>query len=114
MIDVFISRPTILPTKYQQSYSKFETFLNQVGIKSRRLGSSDYSRKPPLIAVMDIIEDCKGAIILGYPQHEVHNTSKKAGSVLSESCLHISEPTRLGMISYAVFCLKKKKTKKNN
>src|SRR5450756_583324 len=24
--------------------------------------------------------------------------------------LHISEPTRLGMISYAVFCLKKKKT----
>ena len=29
------------------------------------------------------------------------------------SCLlHISEPTRLGMISYAVFCLKKKKKKK--
>src|SRR5665648_919970 len=32
------------------------------------------------------------------------------------SLIHISEPTRLGMISYAVFCLKKKKkkTKKNN
>src|SRR5450756_2728365 len=29
------------------------------------------------------------------------------------SLIHISEPTRLGMISYAVFCLKKKKTKKN-
>src|SRR5450759_5885572 len=28
------------------------------------------------------------------------------------SLIHISEPTRLGMISYAVFCLKKKK--KNN
>src|SRR5450756_127178 len=28
------------------------------------------------------------------------------------SLIHISEPTRLGMISYAVFCLKKKKTKK--
>src|SRR5665648_1232564 len=27
------------------------------------------------------------------------------------SLIHISEPTRLGMISYAVFCLKKKKTK---
>ena len=24
------------------------------------------------------------------------------------SLIHISEPTRLGMISYAVFCLKKK------
>src|SRR5665648_1188457 len=28
----------------------------------------------------------------------------------SLSLIHISEPTRLGMISYAVFCLKKKKT----
>src|SRR5450756_2810039 len=30
--------------------------------------------------------------------------------VLHLSLIHISEPTRLGMISYAVFCLKKKKT----
>src|SRR5450756_2874648 len=28
------------------------------------------------------------------------------------SLIHISEPTRLGMISYAVFCLKKTKMKK--
>src|SRR5450756_3012869 len=32
------------------------------------------------------------------------------GAILS--LIHISEPTRLGMISYAVFCLKKKKKKK--
>src|SRR5450756_3248526 len=31
------------------------------------------------------------------------------GSTLYVSLIHISEPTRLGMISYAVFCLKKKK-----
>src|SRR5659263_754635 len=30
---------------------------------------------------------------------------------LQLSLIHISEPTRLGMISYAVFCLKKKKKK---
>ena len=29
------------------------------------------------------------------------------------SLIHISEPTRLGMISYAVFCLKKKELIKN-
>src|SRR5450756_2680663 len=29
------------------------------------------------------------------------------------SLIHISEPTRLGMISYAVFCLKKKKSTQN-
>src|SRR5665648_1227662 len=33
-------------------------------------------------------------------------------SVHELSLIHISEPTRLGMISYAVFCLKKKKKKK--
>src|SRR5450756_1560555 len=30
-------------------------------------------------------------------------------AVVLLSLIHISEPTRLGMISYAVFCLKKKK-----
>ena len=35
-----------------------------------------------------------------------------ADTVLGLSLIHISEPTRLGMISYAVFCLKKKKKKK--
>src|SRR5450756_2355450 len=34
---------------------------------------------------------------------------KAANLKLSLSLIHISEPTRLGMISYAVFCLKKKK-----
>src|SRR5450756_2700233 len=34
------------------------------------------------------------------------------GTGVNLSLIHISEPTRLGMISYAVFCLKKKKKKK--
>src|SRR5450756_2602326 len=35
-----------------------------------------------------------------------------SATVLCLSLIHISEPTRLGMISYAVFCLKKKKKKR--
>src|SRR5665648_1221844 len=37
---------------------------------------------------------------------------KNIKSPLYLSLIQISEPTRLGMISYAVFCLKKKKHKK--
>ena len=37
-------------------------------------------------------------------------TRGRAASVLVLSLIHISEPTRLLSISYAVFCLKKKKT----
>src|SRR5450756_2146299 len=36
-------------------------------------------------------------------------TGGRKGAVIGLSLIHISEPTRLGMISYAVFCLKKKK-----
>lgn len=92
MIDIFISRPTLISTKYEPPYSAFEAFLKKKGIKSRRLGGSDYSRKAPLFAIMELIEDCKGAIILGYPQYEVHNASKKADDVLSESCLLFPTP----------------------
>src|SRR5665648_1200215 len=37
---------------------------------------------------------------------------RRAAQLLS--LIHISEPTRLGMISYAVFCLKKKKQNKQS
>src|SRR5665648_1221001 len=40
-------------------------------------------------------------------------TSGGSGAVPALSLIHISEPTRLGMISYAVFCLKKKKKQTN-
>src|SRR5665648_1130792 len=33
-------------------------------------------------------------------------------TIIYLSLIHISEPTRLGMISYAVFCLKKKTNKR--
>ncbi len=36
---------------------------------------------------------------------------KHAAQVMKLSLIHISEPTRLLSISYAVFCLKKKKKK---
>src|SRR5450756_2982468 len=41
----------------------------------------------------------------------VYQNTPVAQQYLSQglSLIHISEPTRLGMISYAVFCLKKKK-----
>src|SRR5450756_1839142 len=42
-------------------------------------------------------------------ERENHSPRFEPGDVPGLSLIHISEPTRLGMISYAVFCLKKKK-----
>eukprot|EP00825_Cyclidium_porcatum_P031640 TRINITY_DN33539_c0_g1_i4.p1 TRINITY_DN33539_c0_g1~~TRINITY_DN33539_c0_g1_i4.p1 ORF type:complete len:168 (-),score=32.38 TRINITY_DN33539_c0_g1_i4:42-545(-) len=47
---------------------------------------------------------------------ELKNQTNEAIKLLESdlSLIHISEPTRLGMISYAVFCLKKKRKSKEN
>src|SRR5665648_923690 len=58
-------------------------------------------------ANLTIFKESKDEIIL-YSSDE--STTAKAWVL---SLIHISEPTRLGMISYAVFCLKKKKKPQN-
>src|SRR5450759_5576594 len=50
------------------------------------------------------------AKVTAMPSKSLHRMlSPKGNPSMDLSLIHISEPTRLGMISYAVFCLKKKK-----
>src|SRR5665648_1214968 len=49
-----------------------------------------------------------GQTLIGDEGTEIILRSGEA-TAIDLSLIHISEPTRLGMISYAVFCLKKKK-----
>ena len=69
---------------------------------------------------------CRSLETRGFPDFKLHLAQSLAHGTLYVnrnvdeddsvesylSLIHISEPTRLGMISYAVFCLKKKKEKK--
>src|SRR5450759_5168450 len=55
-----------------------------------------------------------GQMAHAYPSvvRRIYNEGHTIGTHSQDlSLIHISEPTRLGMISYAVFCLKKKKKK---
>ena len=47
---------------------------------------------------------------VAYVDRVAGDLSKHFGDVVGLSLIHISEPTRQAEISYAVFCLKKKKT----
>src|SRR5665648_1202247 len=58
--------------------------------------------------VMTAICNCRTAELGGHKER----CNDPGCSYERLSLIHISEPTRLGMISYAVFCLKKKKNKK--
>src|SRR5450756_98839 len=56
----------------------------------------DYLSLPVYQAAQDVQRSADGSAYEQYAQ---------TGSALTLSLIHISEPTRLGMISYAVFCL---------
>ena len=53
----------------------------------------------------------KNQYLTGTSSGDLDNMLMNIDGSIILSLIHISEPTRLGMISYAVFCLKKKKTK---
>ena len=80
MLNIFVSRPTTIESAFESAYMDFDRFLTSKSIRPRRLGGGDYSRQAPLKAVFRIIDECCGAIILGYPQftmrHEVRRSTK--------------------------------------
>jgi hypothetical protein len=65
---IFLSRPSKLPPLFSTEAERFERFLNGHGFVPRRLGGGSYSTKAPLLAVIDLMKQCEGAIILGYPK----------------------------------------------
>lgn len=84
MIDIFISRPTIININYEKPYNAFEKYLKTQKITPRRIGRGDYSLKAPLKAVIDLMKQCKGAIILGYPLYEVTYCLNKGKEKIKE------------------------------
>lgn len=90
-IDIFISRPTTIARRYEQHYESFKRYLSHKGYRLRRLGGDDYTMDASLKAVISLMKQCKGAIILGYPQYEVSSVVTKGGT--AESSIGMMLPT---------------------
>ena len=91
---------------------------NNIAIPSQIRSSISYTKKPDREYLQNIISD----FLSGNGYYEIMcnslTKSEYADKLLiyeteNLSLIHISEPTRLLSISYAVFCLKKKKNKHN-
>ncbi len=67
-MNVFVSRPTWVSPVFDAGLKVFLTSLENIGLTPRTLGSTDYPSKAPLDEVIEIMNECHGAIILGYPQ----------------------------------------------
>src|SRR5215813_4779410 len=67
-IPVFVSAPTQLNPKQQQSYEQITGLLRRENLETRALGRSDYPTDYPLKEVYTIARHCAGGVILGYSQ----------------------------------------------
>lgn len=71
-MNIFISRSNWVDESYRKGLEIFLTRLNDLGFQPRTLGTTDYSTKAPLDGVIEIMNQCKGAVILGYPQISIN------------------------------------------
>ena len=67
-MDVFLSRPTWVDQKFSAGLDGFLRVLTGLGLQHQTIGSTVYPSKAPLDEVIELMEKCAGAIILGYPQ----------------------------------------------
>lgn len=83
MIDVFVSRPTWISSELQNGLQSFYNLLNTLEFNPRSLGTADYTPSAPLDAIIQIMSECYGAIILGYPQIAVKDGTVKSEAIQS-------------------------------
>src|SRR5450756_2935587 len=103
-----------------------QIYLREVVLECCRVGVVLHPFKCQVEALINPTEAAQhpARVVVGHYEVRVQPCNKpvirveglrphRVGAIVFLSLIHISEPTRLGMISYAVFCLKKKKKKKN-
>ena len=74
-MDVFVSRPTRVEEAFRPGLGVFLTRLTDMGLNPRTVGATDYPTKSPLDGVIHLLDTCRGAVILGYPQIRVQTGS---------------------------------------
>lgn len=68
MVDVFLSMPTWVPPACEPGREAFRRQLGLLDFQPRTLGATDFGRTSPLDEVIRLMDACRGAIVLGYPQ----------------------------------------------
>lgn len=71
MTNVFVSRPSWVHSQFEEGLHGFLRVLTTLGLTPRTLGKTDYPNRAPLDEVIALLEECTGAVILGYPQIHV-------------------------------------------
>ena len=91
-MNIFLSRPTKIGPTFEPPYVAFESYLAARNFALKRLGGGNFSKKAPLRAVIDLINECTGAIILGYPQLEFSHEARRSNEVQNKVSYMLPTP----------------------
>lgn len=80
-INVFLSRPTWVPPELARGHDGFIELLGTLGLIPRTVGTTDFGTLSPMDQVISLMNQCRGAIILGYPQITVASGTCKGTPV---------------------------------
>ena len=86
-MNIFVSRPTWVAPEFEEGLKVFLAILENNNLKPRTLGASDYPSKAPLDEVIEIMDQCSGAVVLGYPQISIESGVVKEEKLDSELVL---------------------------
>lgn len=67
-IDIFVSRPNSVDEKQDLTMQRIEELLGMRRMRARTIGKTDFPNVAPMKAVEQLMRQCSGAIILGFPQ----------------------------------------------
>lgn len=105
--DVFISKPTAQTNKQSNFTSQLQEILKSRDFKIRSVGSSDFPNEAPLLAILKIMGECSGALILGLKQIHINDGILKQGTTSERKIGNIDLPTPWNQIEAAIaFSLK--------
>lgn len=105
--NVFISKPTAQTISQSMFTSKLEKILEDRDIKIRSVGTSDFPNEAPLLAVLKIMDECHGALILGLKQIHINQGTLKPSTKFERKVENMDLPTPWNQIEGAIsFCLK--------
>lgn len=85
MTDIFLSRPNWVSPEFRQGLENFLQFLASHDFQPHTIGSTDYPTNTPLDDVIDLLEKCRGAIILGLPQIQLEKGYVKDNIIPDET-----------------------------
>ena len=102
MRPVFVSRPTYVLPEHRKGLNNFETLLRARDLEPHTVGVTDYASLSPLDEVIQLMEECVGAVILGFPQIEVRSGTLKGEEIQAPFCLGTEWNHIEGGLAYAL------------